>query len=89
MHVHKHIRTHIHTQSVPDAGHPGSVVVGKEPIVLNAGRRGIEISVTNMADRPIQVCVRVGVHVCLCVSVCQCVGTCTNECKHVRVGVWL
>ena len=42
-------------QNVPDAGQPGSVVVGKEPIVLNAGRQTVDIMVTNLADRPIPV----------------------------------
>ncbi len=87
MYAYMHICTH--TQNVPDAGQPGSVVVGKEPIVLNAGRRGVEISVTNMADRPIQVYIyiyiyiythththmrdRLFLYVCVCM-LCICVG---------------
>jgi hypothetical protein len=58
-HIHTHTHTHTNTfgwQNVPDAGQPGSVVVGKEPLVLNAGRRTADIVVTNLADRPIQVC---------------------------------
>lgn len=35
---------------------PGAVVVGRDPIVLNAGREKVILKVTNKGDRPIQVC---------------------------------
>jgi urease subunit gamma/beta len=34
---------------------PGAVVVGKDPIVINANRPTMSLTVTNLADRPIQV----------------------------------
>jgi|SRR5690348_3819376 len=42
----------------PDVGDdlvPGEIVVGPEPITLNAGRDAIDVAVTNRGDRPIQV----------------------------------
>lgn len=33
---------------------PGEVVTRGPPLLLNAGRRAVKISVTNLADRPIQ-----------------------------------
>jgi len=40
---------------VPSAIHPGSCEVQAEEVVLNAGRRTVELPVTNLGDRPIQV----------------------------------
>mmetsp|Transcript_60404 Transcript_60404/g.139262 ORF Transcript_60404/g.139262 Transcript_60404/m.139262 type:complete len:778 (+) Transcript_60404:313-2646(+) len=34
---------------------PGKVMVGEEPVEINAGRRLIELTVTNTGDRPVQV----------------------------------
>ena len=38
-----------------DDGEPGGVAVGKEEIVINKGRNVKELTVTSLADRPIQV----------------------------------
>jgi urease subunit beta len=34
---------------------PGEIVVGSEPVVLNAGRDVVTLVVTNTGDRPVQV----------------------------------
>jgi urease beta subunit len=34
---------------------PGEIIVGQEPIVMNAGRPTVEIAVKNVGDRPSQV----------------------------------
>lgn len=34
---------------------PGEYLLGEEPIVANAGRRTVELTVANTGDRPIQV----------------------------------
>lgn len=34
---------------------PGEYVLGEEPIMANAGRRTVELTVANTGDRPIQV----------------------------------
>ena len=35
---------------------PGAVVIKKEPIVINKGRKRIQLRVDNKGDRPVQVC---------------------------------
>jgi len=42
-------------KAIFDEGHPGSVVIQEGEIELNAGRATIELPVTNLGDRPIQV----------------------------------
>ena len=39
---------------------PGAVIVRREPIVLNQGREKVVIKVTNTGDRPVQVCLSMG-----------------------------
>lgn len=34
---------------------PGETIVGKDPIVINAGRPAVELAVANTGDRPVQV----------------------------------
>jgi urease subunit gamma/beta len=40
---------------LPDAEEPGALLTGEGEIELNAGRAAIELAVTNLGDRPIQV----------------------------------
>jgi urease subunit beta len=40
---------------VPESVVPGEIVVGDEPIIINAGREARRITVSNTGDRPIQV----------------------------------
>lgn len=42
-------------KDLPDDGIPGAIETVKGSLTLNAGRTSIELAVTNMADRPIQV----------------------------------
>ncbi len=42
-------------KTLPDVGEPGGAEISDDEIELNAGRATVEVSVTNLGDRPIQV----------------------------------
>ncbi|WP_326701556.1 urease subunit beta [Streptomyces sp. NBC_01754] len=42
-------------ESTPAPGTPGQIVYGKGPVVINAGRPVVKVSVVNTADRPVTV----------------------------------
>lgn len=42
-------------ESTDEQGTPGQIVYGSEPVVFNAGRPTVSVSVVNTADRPVSV----------------------------------